>query len=159
MTFWRWVHTIAFVRVLIVIVFIFTIMRCSNITGISSSFCVALVAFFSLISISTVFQILHAADQSMKVCKLSYRVVLTSEAVVSWVHFFGNPLLRVHACLAQSVERKTLNLVVVGSSPTVGIRFASLPLVQSFYMLLYTNRVEKVAICKKRSIRVSVDDI
>ena len=24
------------------------------------------------------------------------------------------------ACLAQSVERKTLNLVVVGSSPTVG---------------------------------------
>ena len=27
------------------------------------------------------------------------------------------------ARLAQSVERKTLNLVVVGSSPTVGVRF------------------------------------
>ena len=25
------------------------------------------------------------------------------------------------ACLAQSVERKALNLVVVGSSPTVGV--------------------------------------
>ena len=28
------------------------------------------------------------------------------------------------ACLAQSAERKTLNLVVVGSSPTVGVLFA-----------------------------------
>ena len=27
-----------------------------------------------------------------------------------------------HACLAQSVEREALNLVVVGSSPTVGMR-------------------------------------
>ena len=32
-----------------------------------------------------------------------------------------------HACLAQSVERKTLNLVVVGSSPTVGIAFSLAP--------------------------------
>ena len=31
------------------------------------------------------------------------------------------------AGLAQSVERKALNLVVVGSSPTVGIAFASSP--------------------------------
>ena len=30
------------------------------------------------------------------------------------------PGRRKHARLAQSVERKTLNLVVVGSSPTVG---------------------------------------
>ena len=29
------------------------------------------------------------------------------------------------ACLAQSVERKTLNLVVVGSSPTVGTYFCA----------------------------------
>ena len=28
------------------------------------------------------------------------------------------------ACLAQSVERKTFNLVVVGSTPTAGILFA-----------------------------------
>ena len=34
------------------------------------------------------------------------------------------------ACLAQSVERKTLNLVVVGSSPTVGtILFLISPIV------------------------------
>ena len=32
-----------------------------------------------------------------------------------------------NARLAQLVERKTLNLVVVGSSPTVGACFASLP--------------------------------
>ena len=35
------------------------------------------------------------------------------------------PLSNVDARLAQLVERKTLNLVVVGSSPTVGIAYTS----------------------------------
>ena len=37
-----------------------------------------------------------------------------------------------HACLAQLVERKALNLVVVGSSPTVGV------VVCCFYLSLIT---------------------
>ena len=38
------------------------------------------------------------------------------------------------ACLAQLVERKTLNLVVVGSSPTVGTAFA---FVLCLFLLLF----------------------
>ena len=40
--------------------------------------------------------------------------------------FFGVKLRKNNARLAQSVERKALNLVVVGSSPTVGA-FRNLP--------------------------------
>ena len=47
--------------------------------------------------------------------------------MVAWVTLSGGRLLFVDiilvplARLAQSVERKALNLVVVGSSPTVGV--------------------------------------
>ena len=49
---------------------------------------------------------------------------LTQDQVhyASWVQI---PLLP-FACLAQSVERKTFNLVVVGSSPTAGTRLITL---------------------------------
>ena len=43
----------------------------------------------------------------------------TSTAAFFFVHVLAQPTM--HARLAQSVERKALNLVVVGSSPTVGV--------------------------------------
>ena len=58
---------------------------------------------------------------------------------VCWVHgelvsFFGSAAQLTNCCgntrnarLAQSAERKALNLVVVGSSPTVGAAFAQQP--------------------------------
>ena len=49
------------------------------------------------------------------VCCVLYRL---------FVMHFGVWCVR-EARLAQSVERKTLNLVVVGSSPTVGDRFVA----------------------------------
>jgi hypothetical protein len=49
----------------------------------------------------------------------------------------GAELDSVHkGCLAQLVERKTLNLVVVGSSPTMGV-FLSLSLIYFFVVYIF----------------------
>ena len=45
-------------------------------------------------------------------------MLLNKHRCVLFVHVLAQPTM--HARLAQSVERKALNLVVVGSSPTVG---------------------------------------
>ena len=47
--------------------------------------------------------------------------------------------INVMARLAQSAERKALNLVVVGSSPTVGAYWAAVPMVFSFKISNQTN--------------------
>ena len=49
------------------------------------------------------------------------------------------------ARLAQSVEHQTLNLRVVGSSPTLGEAFIRypLPLIQSYVVNVVTNSIER----------------
>ncbi len=50
--------------------------------------------------------------------------------------------MSVKARLAQSVERLTLNQVVVGSSPTVGAYFAAFPFPSLIILLLlYQNKI------------------
>ena len=55
-----------------------------------------------------------------KLCRLFYRLVFFCFCISGWKHSAWGASHQQVARLAQSVEHETLNLRVVGSSPTLG---------------------------------------
>lgn len=76
---------------------------------------------------------------SVEVC-VRYWLVDVVCVVCMWAFVCVGVVVAHEACLAQSVERKTLNLVVVGSSPTVGNLFARQHTTPPSRFLGYTAR-------------------
>ena len=67
--------------------------------------------------------------------------------------FFSNPSYAITARLAQSVERQALNLMVVGSSPTVGVLFFIQVLeVKNIQLFEVGRRIKKCQICQVFSL-------
>ena len=71
---------------------------------------------------------------------LLFCLVHTLRAV--WVSGCTAPVMSVMFRLAQLVERKTLNLVVVGSSPTVGVCLCFFILVKQKKIYIYIFQIK-----------------
>ena len=79
-------------------------------------------------------------SESQKYSDISLFVITESTIIIKYFHLSTTP-----ARLAQSVEHETLNLRVVGSSPTLGVTFFNDECTVAFAVFCFSVHMSQVA--------------
>ena len=79
-------------------------------------------------------------SESQKYSDISLFVITESTIIIKYFHLLTTP-----ARLAQSVEHETLNLRVVGSSPTLGVTFFNDECTVAFVVFCFSVHMSQVA--------------